>query len=111
MFAITPSPSLFLNSFIAYLALNSSIFDGIRVYIFLAIAFAKGCSLAFSVKKAKYMSRSLSSIQFSYLKCSFTLIRSLTCGYPLVSVPVLSNTIVVIDAIFSKMSPPFIRIP
>ena len=37
--------------------------------------------------------------------------RSLTRGLPLVSVPVLSKTTVVIDDIFSRMSPPLIRIP
>ncbi len=36
---------------------------------------------------------------------------SLTWGVPEVSVPVLSNTTVVIDDIFSKTSPPLIRIP
>jgi hypothetical protein len=35
----------------------------------------------------------------------------LMIGFPLVRVPVLSNTKVVIEEIFSSMSPPFIRIP
>lgn len=35
----------------------------------------------------------------------------MTCGYPEVNVPVLSNTTIVIDDIFSKTSPPLIRIP
>jgi hypothetical protein len=45
------------------------------------------------------------------LKVSLTEMMSLTWGVPEVSVPVLSNTTVVIDDIFSRTSPPFIRIP
>ena len=37
--------------------------------------------------------------------------RSFTYGHPEVNVPVLSNTIVVTLLIFSRISPPLIRIP
>ena len=45
------------------------------------------------------------------MKVSLIEMMSLTWGVPEVSVPVLSNTTVVIDDIFSKTSPPLIRIP
>jgi len=45
------------------------------------------------------------------LKDSLTDMISLTSGYPDVKVPVLSNTIVVMEFIFSRTSPPFISIP
>lgn len=45
------------------------------------------------------------------LKCSFIDIISLTYGVPEVKVPVLSNTMVVMDDIFSRISPPLIRTP
>ena len=77
----------------------------------MATAFANGCSLCFSAIIAMYRSQSLSSLAYSSLKCSLTEMRSLTRGAPLVSVPVLSKTMVVMEDIFSRMSPPFIRMP
>ena len=95
-FAITPCPGIELN---AVTERDDMFFSD----DLLTIAFAIGCC-------------DLTSTEMPFVRHNFHCnhhfgIISVTSGLPLVSVPVLSNTIVSIDANFSKYFPPFIKMP